>query len=287
MADLSDVLNVLAAQAAAAIYPAGTGQPSAAGVAAKVYPGWPAPAQLDADLKAATPICHVSVYPRPEESNTTRFAPVWQQASLNTATLSLTVSGQTVTVAGTVPPPNNPHNLAVLANAKPYVYQVQVTDTLATIAAALAALIAADIPGTGAAGAVITLPSSARLQAGRVGVTGTGIREVRRQTQLIQIGVWADSAAHRDALAKVVDAALAFTTFLTMPDGTAARLRYRSTLMSDELQKDCIFRRDLFYSVEYATTQTEVETQITQEQLNVAAAVAGVEPFAPVATIFS
>lgn len=85
----------------------------------------------------------------------------------------------------------------------------------------------------------------------------------------------------------MIDAALAFTTFLTMPDGSAARLRYRNSAMSDDLQKDCLFRRDLFYSVEYATTQTEAETQVTQEQLNVSAAVAGALPYLPVATIYS
>jgi len=287
MADLSDVLAVLAAQVAAAIYPSGTGAPSAAGVAVKIYPGWPVAAQLDTDIKATAPICHVSIYPRPEESNTTRYPPNWQQTAVNTATLTLTVAGQTMTVGGAVPPANNPHNVMVLANGKPYVYAVQVGDTLASIAAALAALIAVDIAGTAAAGAVITLPNSARLLAARVGVTGTAVREVRRQERLFQIGIWANTAANRDTLAKVIDAALAFTTFLAMPDAVAARLRYKNSAMSDALQKDCIFRRDLFYSVEFATTQTETETQITQEQLNVSAAVAGVEPYQPVATIYS
>ena len=71
-----------------------------------------------------------------------------------------------------------------------------------------------------------------------------------------------------------------------MPDGTGARLRYVRSNMSDATEKDCLFRRDLVYTVEYATTQTEVETQITQEQLNVSAAVAGVLPYNPVATVY-
>ena len=69
-------------------------------------------------------------------------------------------------------------------------------------------------------------------------------------------------------------------------DGTGARLVYKSSLQSDALQKDRLYRRDLFYTVEYGTTQTEIETQITQEQLNVSVAVAGVEPYEPVATVF-
>lgn len=287
MADLSDVLTVLAQQAATAVYPSGTGFPSVAGVPVKIYHGWPVSAQLDADLRATAPTCHVSIYARPEESNTTRFPPNWQPTVVNAATLTLTIAGQAVTVGGTVPPASNPHNVMVMANGKPYVYAVLAADTLASIAAALAALIATDIAGTAAAGAVITLPNSARLLAARVGVTGTAMREVRRQQRLFQIGIWANTAANRDSIAKVIDAALAFTTFLTMPDGSAARLRYRNSAMSDDLQKDCLFRRDLFYSVEYATTQTEAETQVTQEQLNVSAAVAGALPYLPVATIYS
>jgi hypothetical protein len=190
---------------------------------------------------------------------------------MNAATLTLTINGQQITVGGAVPPANNPHNLSVLANGKPYVYAVQTSDTLNSIAAALASLIAADIPGTGAAGAVVTLPGTGRIGAARVGVTGTAVREVRRQERHFQITVWADTPAHRDAVAQPVDLVLATTKFLTMPDGFAARLIYKNSPISDSLQKTRLFRRDLIYLVEYATTQTETETQITQDQLGVAA----------------
>ena len=135
MADLSDVLSVLAATSAAALYPNGTGQASAVGVACKVYPGWPNAQQLDADLRAATPVCHVSIYAGETERNTTRYSPNdWKQASLNTAMLTLTAAGQTVTVGGTIPAAGNPHNLVILANGKSYVYRALVTDTVTSIA---------------------------------------------------------------------------------------------------------------------------------------------------------
>ena len=286
MADLSDVLAGLATTAAAALYPNGTGQACVAGVACKVYPGWPNALQLDTDLRAATPICQVSIYPLPAERNTTRYALAWQQASINTATLTLAMAGQTVTVGGAVPGASNPHVVMIAANGKPYPYAVLVTDTLASIATALAALVAVDIPGTTAAGPVVTLPNTARLLAARVGVTGTGLLEQRRQERQIQIGIWANTPANRDVISKVLDPVLAGQPFLTMPDGTGARLRYVRSNMSDATEKDCLFRRDLVYTVEYATTQTEVETQITQEQLNVSAAVAGVLPYNPVATVY-
>jgi hypothetical protein len=287
MADLSDVSTALTTLIAATLYPNGIGQPSVVGVGVKVYPGWPNPGQLDADLRATPPVCHVSIFPRPEERNTTRFAPDWKPVSVNTPTLTLTIAGQAITVGGAVPPANNPHNAMVFANGKPYVYTVLPADSLASVAAALAALIVVDIAGTSVAGAVVTLPNSARLNGARVGVTGSSMRELRRQERSFQIGIWADTPAHRDAIAGAIDPVLAFTTFLTMPDTSAARLVYKGSAISDQFQKDCLFRRDLTYMVEYATTQTETETQITQEQLNVSAAVAGVLPYQLVSTTFS
>lgn len=286
MADLSDVSAALVNLIAATVYPNGTGNASVAGVPVRVYAGWPNPAQLDADLRAATPVCHVSVFPQAAEKNTTRYPTDWKPVTVNTPTLTLTIAGQTVTVGGTVPASNNPHNVVVLANGKAYVYTVLVSDTLASIAAALAALIAVDIATTSAAGPVITLPNTARILAARVGITGTALREVRRQERGFQIGIWADTPTHRDAIAGLIDPVLAFTTFLTMPDGTGARLVYKSSMISDALQKDRLYRRDLMYSVEYATTLTEVETQISQDQVNLSAAASGVTPYAPVSTTF-
>jgi hypothetical protein len=269
MADVIDVQNALVALAANALYPNGTGQPSAAaGVPCKVYAGWPTQSQLDADLAAG--IAHVTVFPRPEERNTTRMPLDWQQQTVNTPTLTLTVSGQQITVGGSVPPATNPHNLAVLVNGKTYVYAVQSADTLSSIAAALAALIGAEIPGTGAAGAALTVGAADRIGAVRVGVTGAAVMEIRRQERQFQITVWADTPAHRDAVTQPVDRALALTRFLTMPDGMAARIIYVGSPITDDLQKARLYRRDMIYSVEYATTQTETETQITDPQLDIA-----------------
>ncbi|QOR55280.1 MAG: hypothetical protein SHS37scaffold220_49 [Phage 67_12] len=284
MADLSDVTAALVTLVAGVVYPSGIGQPSVAATDTVIYEGWPNPQQLDADIGVGK--CHVSIYPRPDERNTTRYSPTWQQASINTATLTLTVNGQTITLAGTIPLASNPTNLSVFANNLPFVYAVLPGDTLATAATALAALIAVSIPGTVAAGAVITLPSSGLVEWVRVGVTGTSVRTVRSQERVIQIAIWADTPAHRNALAKAIDAALAVTTFLALPDGTGGRLTYKSTLPSDALQKTRLYRRDLLYTVDYATTQTETETQITQGQINESAAVSGVLPFVPTTTSY-
>lgn len=267
MADLTDVGSALVALAAQTMYPNGTGQPSAAGFGIRIYQGWPNPQQLDDDLKAG--IAHVSVYPRPEERKTTRFPVDWKQQALNAATLTLTINGQQITVGGTLPAANTPQNVAVVANGQSFTYAATSADTLTGIATALATLISAGIPGTSNTGAVITLPSSARISAARAGGTGTLIRELRRQERLFQISAWSDTPDHRDAVVQPLDVALAATQFLTLPDGFAARLLYKSSPINDGYQKDKLYRRDLFYTVEYATTQTTPATQIVTEQINI------------------
>ena len=284
MADVTDVCNVLVTLAAQAVYPNGTGQASVANTGIRVFQGWPLPQQLDADLKAG--VCQVSVYPRPEERNTARYPQDWQQRSVNTPTLGLTINGQQVTVSGTIPPSNNPHNVMVMVNKTPYVYAVQTSDTLTSIATALAALIVAGVAGTTSSGAVITMPTTARVSVARVGVQGVSMRELRRQERVFQVSIWADTPAHRDAIAQAIDVALAATNFLNLPDLSAARMIYKSSNVDDSYQKDKLYRRDLFYTVEYATTQIETDTQITQEQLNQSGTLDGTTSLTPTTTTY-
>ena len=268
MSDIIDVQNALVNAVAAAVYPNGTGAASVSSGPIIVYPGWPTASTLDTDLIAGK--AHVSVYPTMIENNRTRYFKDWQPATLNTATLTAVLIGQVITIGGTIPSASNPHIVAALVNGKPYVYAVLPTDTLATVATALAGLIVVDVAGTAAVGAVITLPASANITRVAVGVTGTSIREIRRQERVFQITVWASSPSQRDLIGSALDVALAATEFLTMPDGYGARIIYRNSHVTDDLQKAKLYRRDFQYSVEYATTQVEVDTQITQEQLGIA-----------------
>jgi hypothetical protein len=268
MADIIDVQSGIVTLAAAALYPNGTGQPSVANaVPCKVYAGWPAQSQLDADLAAATPIAHVTVFPRDEERNTTRFSTDWLVKTEPTPTITLAYALQAITVGGAMPSPFAAHNLAVKINGEYYVYALQAGDTLAIIAAALATLIAVDLPGTTSLGPVITVAAGGRIEAVRVGSIGTNIREIRRQERVFQITIWAATPSNRDSVAAVVDVALASINFLTMPDGFAARIIYRGSPETDSLQKAKLYRRDLLYSVEYATTQTDTGYQVTQATL--------------------
>ena len=65
-----------------------------------------------------------------------------------------------------------------------------------------------------------------------------------------------------------MDEALAGIDYLSLPDGTAARLTYEKTAVSDRTEREGLYRRDLFYSVEYATTGTQSVAQIVEIVLN-------------------
>ncbi|MCQ0030386.1 hypothetical protein [Burkholderia glumae] len=94
MADVQDVLDTVAAQVAGFVYPNGTGQPSVSGKAINVFPGWPMPNQIDADMP--TGVADVSVYATPTERNTTRYQPKQKVMSIAAATLTLTAAGGTL-----------------------------------------------------------------------------------------------------------------------------------------------------------------------------------------------
>ena len=264
MADITDVSNALVTVIAGIVYPNGTSQPSITGAPVLVYQGWPDAVQLRADLAAGK--VHVSVFPQPNMLRIVDSAMSdWSTPSAPVNTVTLTLSGQTVTVGGTV---STPQNAALVVDSRAYVYAVQAGDTLASIATALAALVNADQTAT-AAGAVVTIPG-AKYISPRVGGQGVAVRETRRQEQGYQITVWANCFDQRDPIAAAIDSALSGIPHLTLADQSAA-LRFKSSRQDDSQQKEGIYRRDLMYAVEFSTFASQTLTQITATVENVSA----------------
>jgi hypothetical protein len=241
--------------AANAIYPNGIAQPSAAGVKVTIAPGWPVPAQLDAIIKGGDAM--LTVYSMPGmDANTTRFLPqMTPKTAIPAASLTLTVSGNQVTVGGTV---KAGEAATVKVNYQAYSVAVGVSDTTAMIAAAMAAL----IPGASAAGSVVTINGAFDIAAA-VSVPVDMQSEVGRQTRVFKLVAWCPSDAVRALLVKAVDVAFRQMPRILMPDNTYARMIYRGTVVMDDAAKQKIYRRDLHYEVEYATTATETDNTVT------------------------
>lgn len=271
MADVSDVSNVLAGIVASTIYPNGTSQPGLISQKCLIYVGWPERDTLNGDLQglvANNPNArvHVSIYPEPNELVTTKYrADQTLPQTYNAASISLGVSGNVVTLSGTV---STPQNVALLLghanNAQPFVYAVQASDTLNTIATALATM----ITGATSSGPSITLPASLPVIAARSGGAGTVMQLIRRQRRNWRISVWAHHWATRDALGKPLDTALASIRFLSLPDVTSGRLVYVGSPQSDQQAPVQLYRRDFIYSVEYDTTQVFTASDVVLTQFN-------------------
>ena len=104
-------------------------------------------------------------------------------------------------------------------------------------------------------GTSITIPN-AGLVIGRVVADQQTQTETRRQQQGIRLSCWCPTPTIRDQTAILIDAGLSQQTFLTLPDGTTARLCETGTRVFDQSQNANLYRRDLLLSAEYATTIT-------------------------------
>lgn len=264
VADLSDVSDGLRDLIRGVFYPDGLEGETQPDTPVKVYPGWPDPETIDKDLgDARGPLAHhVSIYPLPMERDVTRSLEGFEANPLPTASYGLTLAGQAITVTGAAPEPYRIQNLLALIDGKHYAHQATPGQTAEQVAAALAAKIAAAWPGTTTVGAEIVVPSPARIRAVRVGVVGTAQKVASQQEKGFQVTIWAESHEARTALAKRIAPVLADTAFLTLSDGTGARLVCRSNSDRDVAQARGAYCRDLVYTVEYVTTVERVADQL-------------------------
>ena len=258
MADTADVEVALVGRVASAlgISSYGTGVVAATlGLSLRLYRGWPVRRQLDQDLKDG--VSHITVFPRPQEHNTTRYGQVWRVLTPAVHSVTASIAGTVVTLGGVV---SVPQNVALVVNGKGYVHSVVGSDTLSSVASALASLVNVDTPAS-ASGPAISISNAVQLVV-RVGGIATAIREVKRQLRSYQVTCWCPTPEDRDALAGPLDVALSSSHWLTLADTTVARLRYVTSSVTDDTQKVGTFRRDLFYSAEFGTTETLAAPEI-------------------------
>ena len=262
MADLADVVNLLGEMSASAAYPNGTSQASVINAAVKVVADWPLAADVDAAMAANTAI--VSVYPTGGNSNTHQIVddlPYIVTPAVHGLTAA--VSGQTVTLSGT---PGAGEFASIIVN-KTNSYS-HTGASAAAILAAIASDAAAAFPGVSAAGNAITWPSTVHSLVCRIGATATAGRVTHRQKAMIRVTVWASTPGVRDTLAAAVDVALKQVNRLTMPDGTQAIMAADHSMQVDERQTALIYRRDMIFNVEYATTLQYPVVEITTFGMN-------------------
>ena len=161
-----------------------------------------------------------------------------------------------------------PQNICLNVNKKAYIHAVQATDTLTSIATALTALIQADHPLASSNVATVTIPDAFSISFSAGGVAKV-VRELKRQEKQFQITVWAPTPTIRDQISSAVDSALAAINDLTFADGSHGIMLYARTFQTDQMEKSMLYRRDIVYTVDYATTQTSKAAQVIAPILNI------------------
>ena len=86
---------------------------------------------------------------------------------------------------------------------------------------------------------------------------------VHKQKQSFRITIWAPTEALRSATAAVVDVALKRVNVVTFPDTSKGIMTYERTLITDNMERTVCYRRDLVFSIEYATLDTFQAVEIT------------------------
>lgn len=246
MADISDVEDAIANIVTEILYPEGSSQASIVGALCRVYRGWPNAGTLNSDLTAGA--VNVTVTSDNDSGRTTtRYLPEWQTVAAVPGVIA-TSSGQTITISGN---PALGDVVGVLLDGLAYTYRIQEGDTVFLIASNLALAIQANRPAL-AQGFTVAVPGTGSIVA-RAVTDQTGYFESRRQEKDIRIVCWCPAPPIRDTVTAAIDLAINRLTFLVLPDNTNARIVYRNTASYDQAQNALLYRRDIVYSVEYAT----------------------------------
>ena len=271
MADLSDVLTFMASAVATAVYPNGTSQPSIIAAPVKIYEGWPIAGQLDCDMAGTAvavgggtkpngigPISNVSIYPMNDASPATyQNLDEFYTVAPPVHGLSVMVSVQTATFTGEP----NPGEFVTIIVDGVNVYSSGGA-TLAAILASIQSSAAAQYPTATITSNSITIGGHALTC--RIGASGTMARATHRQKNSIMITVWTPDPITRGRLASAIDVAIkADYRTVTFPDTSMGLVIYARTIQPPKGELDSYYRRDLIYSVEYATLDTFQAVEVT------------------------
>jgi hypothetical protein len=253
MADQSDVESALLAIVANALYPNGVAAASALDNVCRVYRGYPYAPNLTPDLAAG--ILHVSINATGGGKNVTRYSRKWQILSAASPTLTVVSGLQTASFFGVCAV----GQLAgVSVNGAIFPYAVQASDTPATVASNLCALLRATGWLVDYAATTITVPNASSFSA-RVVTGANALQEIKRQDQDFRIEMWCPSPSLRDTAGSFVDEALASVQFLPLSDGSSARLIYVGSSNEDGSATASLYKRTITFSAEYPTTLAQFE----------------------------
>lgn len=255
MASTDDVARYLARRVADVVYPGGSQLPGIVNNSVKIYPGWPVPGTLQQDIEKGG--VHVSVWPLPAERKiSTALGRPYLTLAKGKPTLQFTVNGTTIGVAGVA---SALTNVQIALNGKTYTFHFRA----GTTAEKALYVLSVRLPGSFTIGSSLCIMLVTQLSLS-VTTAGKAVRELRRQIKDFQITVWAPAPGLRDRIGSAIDAALSEQCHIDLDDGAPAQLLYTRQFDSDRSENWHVYRRDLIFSVNFATTQTISAPEVTE-----------------------
>lgn len=178
-------------------------------------------------------------------------------AVIPTPTIIATAVGNVCTLSGTITAGDV---IGIALGNKGAGYSILGTDTLATIAAALAANATTAGITASSAGLVITVAGS-QIAKFNIGTTWNRTREVSRRRKVFFATLYAAHAYDRSTIGKVLEIVYPPGARLTLPDGSVATLVAVGGLSMqssdyDEQQRDTTMMRRVRWLFEFLTIQT-------------------------------
>jgi hypothetical protein len=231
-----------------------------------VVVGWPEAREMRETLRDPTKNVkgYISVLAVGTSRNVSRY---WPEATVTPfdATETITVNGFDITIGGIPTPGDNIFlyvNLLAIFNV-----HVDANDILADLATKLAAAVNTANAGftATAVGTTVTLASgSVTISKFKCRAFGQGEirREVYREQQRFQITVFAGDPATRDILASKAATVLASNSFLTLADGTQARVLYQSGNPEDFGMSAGLLTEKIFFTAEYPSYYEEKAARV-------------------------
>lgn len=268
MADIVSISRAIVAQMAAIAYPNGKGETSVTGRPTRIFRGWITQADYtgtDCALNKGVDFITVMDLQGGWRRIDEPLGRPWRQdGNPVPATVSVTTDGATATITlqdGATPTGIVGLRIRSDGTAIPdravAAYAVQATDTVATIAAALAE----QISGATSRGATVNVPDASSLT-GAAGGYAPAVRTARRQQQLFQVTVWSATPDARDALGTAIENGMAFIDWLTDANGSTFQIEARGDWNNDAAQNSGIFMRPFRFVATYDTDMRENMAQM-------------------------
>lgn len=219
----------------------------------RIMRGWPLDQQLSDDLRAG--VANISIFTDTHMAvNTSRFLRMMTEevTARPAATMTATVLHNTVTFAGTS---SITELIGIGCIAFGYSYRLQVSDTPTTVAAAFAA----NMPNSTSSGAVLTINTS-HLIIATFGSDATTLTELGRQRQIIRVSIWSPTTLLRDRICSALEPAILWQDRLVFAENSiSGPILSAGTHVDDCVGKEAMWRRDLLYSIEYATNYKQIQ----------------------------